>query len=416
MRNGFLLSLAVLLIRASLAQAQSNPLPLVPEVVDGSPAEALWSVPPCGPEPGPCDRVWASVEYLLWWIRSGPVNTPLVTTGSPLDAVPGAIGQGGTRVLVGSGPLNYGAFSGLRLGAGFDLCSGVGIEAGYFGLERRAVGFAAGSDASGSPLLARPVFNDQGPGENAYLYALPGTASGSVLVTSQTRLQGGELNLTAEVYRDPAVSFTVLAGFRLVELDEDLTVTGNVTPLVPGFLTFVGGAADPPNTFTDFDRFKVYNKFYGGQVGGRFVWRGERFDLGVLGKLALGSTQELVFVNGFSALNSPGNPTVTNPGSLLAQPSNMGRHFHSNFGVIPELGVNLGYWVVPQLRLSLGYSFLYWNRVARPGSQIDRVVSASQVARDPAFGNPAGDLRPLFQVHESDFWAQGITFGMEFQY
>jgi hypothetical protein len=415
MRKGFLLALGVFLLRAAPAPAQSIESPSLEDVLDVRTEEALWSVP-AGPQPGPQDRVWLKADYLMWWVRSGPVNTPLVTTGSAQDAVPGALGQGGTRVLFGDSPLNYGLFSGYRLAAGFDLVSGLGLEAGYFALERRAAGFTAASDANGNPLIARPVFNNQGPGENAYLYALPGTASGSVSALSQTRLQGGELNLTANVYRSPSVTFTVLAGFRLVELDEDLSVTGNVTPLVPGFLTFQGGPADPPNSLTNFDGFKVYNKFYGGQFGGRLAWRGERFELGLLGKLALGSTQEVIFINGVSGLNSPGNPPVTNPGGLLAQPSNLGRHYHSSFGVIPELGLNLGYWVTPLVKLTFGYTFLYWNRVARPGDQIDRVVSASQVARDPNFGNGQGDLRPLFQAHESDFWAQGINFGIEVQY
>jgi hypothetical protein len=415
MRTRFLLSLAVFLTSAALAQAQSNALPPPAEVVDIRPEEALWSVPG-DPNPGPYDRFWMRADYLLWWVRSGPVNTPLVTTGSPLDPVPGALGQGGTAALFGGTPLNYGTFSGFRLGAGFDLISGFGLEAGYFALERRAAGFAAVSDASGNPLIARPVFNNQGPGENAYLYSLPDTASGSVTVLSQTHLQGGDLNLTANVYQGPSVRFTVLAGFRMVELDESLNITGNVTPLVPGFLTFLGGPADPPFSLTDFDSFKVQNKFYGGQFGGRLTWRGGPFELGLLGKLALGSTQELVFINGFSALNSPGNAPVTNPGGLLTQPSNIGRYYHSSFGVIPELGLNLGYCVTPQFKVTFGYSFLYWNRVARPGNQIDRTVSAAQVARDPNFGSSVSDLRPLFQVHESDFWAQGINFGIEFQF
>jgi hypothetical protein len=384
--------------------------------VEVRPEEVFWSAPPPHPEPDSPERVWARVEYLLWWVRSGPLSTPLVTTGSPLDAVPGALGQDNTQVLFGGSPLNYGAFSGLRLSGGFELCPGLGAEASYFALERRATGFSAVSDDSGNPLLARPVFNNEGPGENAYLFALPGTASGFVLVTSQTRLQGGDINLSANVYQSPAVTFTVLAGFRMLELDESLNVTSTVVPLVPGFLTFMGMAADPPNSVTNFDSFQVQNRFYGGQFGGRFTWRAGRFDLGLLGKIALGSTQELAFVNGVSGLNSPGNPPMTNPGGLLAQPSNIGRYYHSRFGVIPELGINLGYWVAPQVKLTLGYSLLYWNRVARPGNLIDRTVSASQVAQDPTFGNGQGDLRPLFQFRESDFWAQGINFGIEFQF
>jgi hypothetical protein len=260
------------------------------------------------------------------------------------------------------------------------------------------------------------VFTDETAAENAYLYALPATASGSVAVSAHTRLQGAELNLAAPVYQDACVTFALLAGFRFVALDEDLNLAGSITPLVPGFLTFLGAAADPPSAYGDFDSFKLYNRFYGGQVGARLAWRAAGFDLGLVGKLALGATQELAFVTGASTLTTPGNPPVTNPGGLLTQPSNIGRFYQSEFGVIPELDLNVGYWVTPQVKVTVGYSVLYWNKVARPGDQIDRTVSAAQVALDPNFGNVQAPLRPLFQFRDSAFWAQGVNFGVEFQY
>jgi hypothetical protein len=399
---------------ASLVEPHGNPLPPIPETI--GPEESFWSVPDSEVGPGAQDRLWVRAEYLLWWISNGPINTPLVTTGSPQDAVPGALDQGGTQVLFGDRSLRFGALSGLRLTAGVDLSEGLGLEAGYFALERRTAGSAVISDENGNPLIARPVFNNQAPAENAYLYALPGTASGSVIVTAHTQMQGAEFNLTANLCHDSCTSFTLFTGFRFLELKEDLNIIGNVTPLVAGFLTFAGGAADPPNSVTDFDSFKTSNKFYGGQIGGRFTWHGDRFDVGVLGKLALGATQELIFINGVSALNTPGAPPTTNPGGLLAEPSNINRYYHSNIELIPEVGIDLGYRVTPQLRITLGYSVLYWSRVARPGNQIDRVVSAGQVARDPTFGTSTGDNRPVFQLRESDFWAQGLNFGLEFQY
>jgi hypothetical protein len=428
MRTGFLLAATGWLLSAAWVQAQSNALPPTgapaqatsnplrppPDTIIG-PEDDFWSMPAHDPEAGP-DRIRVKAEYLLWWVRKGPVNTPLVTTGSPLDAVPGALDQPGTQVLFGDKPLDFGLLSGLRFTAGLDLCSGLSLEAGYLALERGSVAFSAVSDANGNPVIARPVFNNQGPAENAYLYAFPDTAVGSVGVTTHTRLQGGEFNVAANFSGGSGMHFTAFTGFRMLELNEDLNVIGNVMALVPGFLTFQGMPADPPNSLTDFDRFQVRNKFYGGQVGGRMHWRRDCFDLDVVGKIGLGSTQELVFINGLTALNSPGTPPVTNPGGLLTEPSNMGRFYHSTFGVIPELGINLGYWVTPQLRCTLGYNFLYWNRVLRPGNLIDRTVNPTQVARDPNFGNGLGDLRPLFQVHESDFWAQGVNFGLEFQF
>ena len=60
------------------------------------------------------------------------------------------------------------------------------------------------------------------------------------------------------------------------------------------------------------------------------------------------------------------------------------------------------------------------STVVRPGDQINRNLNASRIPffgrANPAAAPPSNSPQPLFQFHESDFWAQGITFGMEFQY
>src|SRR5262249_32610546 len=63
----------------------------------------LSSCPTCGCSPAPRDSwgedyIWVNAEYLLWWIKRGPVAAPLVTVGS---APPGTIGQAGTAVAFG---------------------------------------------------------------------------------------------------------------------------------------------------------------------------------------------------------------------------------------------------------------------------------------------------------------------------
>ena len=34
-------------------------------------------------------HIWITPEYLLWWVKNGPLQVPLVTTGSAADPVPG---------------------------------------------------------------------------------------------------------------------------------------------------------------------------------------------------------------------------------------------------------------------------------------------------------------------------------------
>jgi hypothetical protein len=68
--------------------------------------------------------IWVSVDYLNYRIRNGPLPTPIVTSGQPGDAIPGAIGQPGTQILLGgpnSNGLDYGALSGIRISGGLYL-------------------------------------------------------------------------------------------------------------------------------------------------------------------------------------------------------------------------------------------------------------------------------------------------------
>jgi hypothetical protein len=63
----------------------------------------------------------------------------------------------------------------------------------------------------------------------------------------------------------------------------------------------------------------------------------------------------------------------------------------------------------------MGYSFLYWSNVWRAGDQIDRVVDVTQIPNfAPPDVQPTGFARPGVPFRTSDFWAQGLNFGVEF--
>jgi hypothetical protein len=99
---------------------------------------------------------------------------------------------------------------------------------------------------------------------------------------------------------------------------------------------------------------------------------------------------------------------------LLALPSNSGHFFTERFAVVPEGSLTLGYQVTDNLSISIGYTFLYWSHVARPGDQIDRAVSPAAL---PISGTaPVPSSRPAFSFNETDFWAQGLTFGLELRF
>src|SRR5262249_53758296 len=145
------------------------------------------------------------------------------------------------------------------------------------------------------------------------------------------------------------------------------------------------------------DRFQADSTFYGAQVGGRAGWDDGCLSVSVLGKLALGCTQQTVGISGASsAVVNPGEARRAVPGGLLAQPSNIGRHFRSRFAAVPEVGLTAGWWLTDWLQFQAGYSLLYWSDVARPGEAIDREVNRFAVPTDPNFRLAAGPPQPAF--------------------
>jgi hypothetical protein len=426
MRRGLLAAPAALFVGAVLANAQERlPAPPAPGHLESIPYISAPSVLDDGrygghgysvdSDFGP--RTWISIDHLLWWTKDGP--TPeLVTTGPLTAPVPGAVNHPGTGVLFGGSDLDYHTFSGLRLRGGVWLShdDSLGVEASYFTLERRSVAFAFASDAGGVPLIARPALNAVTGTETVYLDSLAGLIAGGVGVTSTSRLQGYEINLVTGACRSASARFDLLVGFRALDLNEDLQIEDHVRPLTSGFLTFRGAAIAPPSSLTDFDRFHTSDKFYGGQLGGRLGWRAGPLETTLTGKLALGVTQELVTIDGVSTLLTPGAPPLTVPGGILAQTTNIGRHFHDHFALVPEVGLDVGYALSPHWQVHGGITGFYWNRVARAGDQIDRRVNPFLVPTDPSFGAGTGPARPALNFHQSDFWAYGLNFGLEFRY
>jgi hypothetical protein len=164
------------------------------------------------------------------------------------------------------------------------------------------------------------------------------------------------------------------------------------------------------------DQFRTENRFYGGQVGLRGeMWRGDWFVSG-FAKVAFGNSHEVVKINGATTIGGADIVSQSFPGGLLAVGSNIGDLTHNTFAVVPELGVQVGAQLTPYLRAFIGYDFLYWGRVVRPGEQIDPVVNLHQVPSSLNFNPGLGVARPTILFKESDFWAQGVTAGLEFHF
>lgn len=369
----------------------------------------------CGP-PGRC---WISAEYLYWWTREMHIP-PLVTAGSPTDAIPGALTQPGTTVLLSNEAESPGQSGGrFFVGCWLNECQTKGIEADYLFLgTRRSAFVASASGAPGSTVIARPFFDIPPSGaagfQNSQLVAFPGVAAGMITVQNTTRLQGAEANFLCNLSccGDCSGGYRVdaLAGFRWMRLDDCLTITENISPTTL-FTGFPAGSQ-----VTVMDQFCTKNDFYGGQIGLRGEWRRERFFVNARVLVALGDTRQEATINGSTTIRPLGGLPATSIGGLLAQPTNIGTHRRDVFSVIPEVGINVGYQVTPHLRAYVGYTFLYWNDVVRPGDVIDLGVNPTQLPSGAGAGRLIGPPRPAFIFHDSDFWAQGINAGVEFRF
>lgn len=397
----YFLGTAQLLAQTSLPDGDSTNVPFAPPAVNLQPSVY------CDPY-----RIWARGEYLLWWVKDAPLPLPLVTTGNPNVGFPsvnsaGAIGQPGTQVLYGNSGANFGAFSGARLALGgwIDPSNLLGLEASGFLLATRSSTFSAGSNAAGSPPLYIPAYNVVAGAERALAVSDPLRGfSGDVSATSTLQLWGSELNGVFNVWRRPGLEVNLLGGFRYANLTENFDLNNTTNDLI--FL----------NTDVLHDHFGTSNNFYGGQIGARVSAQLNRLSLDLTAKLALGVTHETVNIQGDITQFGPGAFSPgTFPGGLFTQPTNIGQRSANEFSVLPAVELKIGYQLTQRLRATVGYDFMYWTDVVRPGNQIDRNINQSQ---SPIFGGGTlvGQAAPLPFFNRSDFWAQGVSFGLELRY
>jgi hypothetical protein len=448
MRNGFLKSIAGLLASAGLALAAApgpvvqvsfedaekiampngsevskvQPLPPGTKVVSSEPVmmdgPAVWDNGAVG---GPSNRFWAGADYLLWWIKDSKLP-PLVTTGPAASG--GALGYPGTSILFGgTHDYDHEDFSGGRFTAGMwlDCERTVGLEGSYFFLGGHNNFFNAGSSgAVGSAVLARPFYDlSSGGASNSELAAFPGwgflgpQVGGSIHVALNSSLQGAEANGVLNLACSPCFRFDLLGGFRYLELREDVDILEHVNVLPTADTAAFGPVFTPGNQIDLFDGFGTRNHFYGGQIGGRAEWVRGRIFVDVLGKVALGDTDEELDINGNTLVTTAAGARTRTPGGLLALSDNIGSYSRNRFAVVPEAGVNVGYQINCHLRAYVGYTFLYWSDVARPGDQINLGLNSNRAPTSGTY-NPAATPARVVAIRDTDFWAQGINFGLEF--
>ena len=383
--------------------ALADPPLTLPAAGPTAPPQILFDAAP------PCRNVAEfDADVLLWWTRSS--NLPVLATSSdPADlGVPGAPS---TTAVIGGQNVDFNPRIGGRVAGRYLLDGNYGIGVGGFLLENGTESFSAG----GLPVLAVPTIDPFGEAPAAFRLAAPGAATGAAEAHLSSRLWGLDANGFVRLGNGDADGWLVdaLLGYRFLQLSESLNLNTTTTIAGPGL--FAGQVAPDGSTYLGVDSFGTRNSFHGAQLGARGTYSMGRLSVQTSATVGLGVVHQTVNVTGSTTLLAPGLPAQTAPGNFFTQTTNIGQHSTDRFGVVPQVGINVGYQVTSFARLTVGYDFLYVSSVARPGDQIDPVVNPflPPIQDD---GARVGAARPAVPLDSTDFWAQGVTFGLQLKY
>ncbi|TWT64564.1 BBP7 family outer membrane beta-barrel protein [Allorhodopirellula solitaria] len=358
------------------------------------------------------DRLWLRAEY-LYWRTAGMETPPLATTstsGTPQDEA-GILGFDSTSVLFGGGKINSGTTNGARIKGGFYFTQSAafGIEGEYFGLADQSDGFSGGSNYE---ILARPFYDTTNDRETAQLINYPGRFEGNMSIQSASSLRSamlvGRTSLCptcggncVSCQNTDRVDWIV--GYRHMRLSDQLTISESAESFVPGAL----------GTIQLSDQFSTKNDFNGLQLGVAYQANMQRVWLESLLRVAVGQNKQSVGIGGSTSLTEFG-ATTDYPGGLLAQRFNSGTYERNEFTMIPEIGLTLGVRILDCLHATVGYTLVYLPAVVRAGDQIDTEVNPSLLA--PPIDPLTGAQRPQFRFVESDYYAHGLSLGMQLQF
>lgn len=358
------------------------------------------------PSPG-----WfTTLEYNLWWTKARSLP-PLVTTGPPNLIDPfnvGGLDDPGTQILFGGNGVGEGVGNGGRITIGkwFDSYESFGVGGRFWAFRAGNGSYSGASD--GTTNLTMPFLDAQTNTEEAYLVGLTSgvtpLSSGSINVSDRLDALAAEAFLQFQIYHEPGLKLNFMGGYHMLRLDNSLQINSSLTSLDPVFISPVG------TNIAVQDLFDTKNEFHGGEFGLAVNTFRDRWSFNLLGKLSIGNMNQTTTINGTTVVTTPGPVVDVRNEGLFALGTNMGTFERNKIAYIPEVNARVGYWIHPNVNVSLGYTFMYINNVLMAGDQIDRSLNLSQTNGGPLVG-PA---RPAYtSFRETDFWAQGINFGIE---
>jgi hypothetical protein len=357
--------------------------------------------------PSACpDCCYTELDFLLRWFKPVCLTPPILTIGSPTAAIPGAINQPGTQVIVGEAhKFDFGVTPGIAATVGWQRSDrAFGFEFSGFVMEEAAAGEIFVSGRNGTPATYLP-YQATDNSQQALPFTIPGVVVGSVLTIGSTKVWGVEGDLTLPFTIECAKHSCygrVLIGCRYLDLTDRVRVSDALSLV-----------ADPSAIAIGADEFLTRNQFVGPDVGIVLGTAWNKLSLEYTTKLAAGLTHQSRIIEGSPLLSSTNSSPLLVPGPLLALPSNIGQETAWRVTLVPEIGLKLRWSPRDWCSLSLGYSLIYWNKVLCPGDQMDPHVNITQL---PFHGPVTGPLAPMPLFVHTDYFAQGIDMGLRLSF
>ncbi|MDA1055050.1 MAG: BBP7 family outer membrane beta-barrel protein [Planctomycetota bacterium] len=354
-------------------------------------------------------RTFGGVEYLHWY-QKGSRLPPLVTEGT----AGAAINLPGTELLFGGNFVGNDRMAGLRVTGGLwlDECKSRAVVVRAFGSEGASTPFSKNAPTAGFPHYGIPFWDTFPPAaEDGFRVAQEVAGApdivGTIGVQASTDVFGGDAMYKTLLDEGCDYRFDLLAGYQYSKIDDDLVVS--TTSTFP---------------FATNDVFDVSNQFNAATLGlsGDFNHGPVTFQL--MGKLGIGNMRQTVGITGNHV--SPG--AVPGDGGFFAQPPNggqpfnIGEHSRDVFTFSPEANAKMIWCLKDNFSISVGYTFIYWNRVAMAGDQIDRRTLDStgsvnsSVIFDGPFAGSSANANPRFVFRDADFFVHTIDIGGMFKY
>jgi hypothetical protein len=346
----------------------------------GSEESKVESASECGDVCCNRPRLYGSVEYLLYWFENQRVP-PLVVIAPSRSPFRNPAGVPGEVVLLGGQRVDFGGIDAMRVTSGYWLDSqqNIGIEASGFLTEQQAELFSVIHNGAAT----NPVLLGRTDGTLAIVSAVgfPGLLRGGVVASEHTRLWGAEVNGVLNWSDSCRGRIDLLAGFRYLDLDESLDVQD-----------FTQSLLFPTTQFIRTDSFDGRTQFWGPQFGSRATLAWGNASLALIGKIGVGVSHLSVDREGETVL--PGNPPGVTPGGVLVNAANAGHDTTNRFAAVSETTIQIGYQWTKCIQTTVGYNFLYLTSAARVGDQV----------------------QPVGGINATDFYANGITFGVSCRY